>query len=146
MSTIEMIDRIPGLRAILDKCQEEVVKLTGVDVSVYFRLKFHRLTTNELANIICEVCDVKWDELVGKSRKTHYVVARHLFCYFSFFYQKQKLRRIAEVLDIDHTSVIHARDKVVTLLSVNDELYCIPAAEIKQLIDKLLITKSESGK
>lgn len=132
------IDKVPGLRAILNKCQEDIEQLTKLPVTVYYRIKFHHLSSPDLIRIICEVCDVSWEQIKSNFRKSHYVIARQLYCWFAFQVQKKKLCTIAEKIGRDHTSVIHSRDKVQNMIETNDELYMEPFQEIQRRIDEIM--------
>lgn len=145
ITTIGEIDKVPGLRQILDQCQKDIMELTGIPVTVSYKLKFHHLSTSSLIQIICEVCEVSWVNVMSKNRKISLVVARHLFIYFSLLYQKKTLTTIADFLQYkDHTTVIHARDKVQNMIDSHDDLYMPLIIEIKTRIDNLLIPKNEA--
>ncbi len=134
------IDRVPGLQEILDECKNKIENLTGEKVSIHYTIKFHHLATSDLARFICEICEVSWEKVASDSRKAQYIIARHLYCYFARTVQKKTLKHIAEVLGgRDHTTIIHAVDKVKTMIEINDELYIHPYNEIQKLITQTLI-------
>lgn len=132
------IDKIPGLKALLDKCQDDVTALTGVPVTVFYRIKFHHLSTSDLMRIVCDVCEVSWAMILCDSRKSHYVIARHLYCWFAFNVQKKNLTVIGRILGKDHTTVLYARNKVDDMKAINDELYMVPFLEIERRIDEIM--------
>ncbi|MGQ0740183.1 MAG: helix-turn-helix domain-containing protein [Bacteroidota bacterium] len=133
------IDRVPGLREILSKCQQDIEQLTNIPVTVFYRIKFHHLSTSDLTRIICEVCEVSWQHILSDSRKSHYVIARQIYCYLAYTIQKKSLALIGKILGRDHSTVIAARDKVITMKDVGDELYMIPLLEIERRIDEIMI-------
>jgi chromosomal replication initiation ATPase DnaA len=139
MSQIPDIDKIPGLKDVLIKCRKEIEVLMGKEVTVFFKIKVRHLTTNDLARIICEVCEVKWEQVISESRKAPLVMARHFFIFFSLRYQKKTQDQIAVVINRDdHSTVIHARDKIQNMLDTNDELYMPYYTEIDKRINEIL--------
>lgn len=133
------IDKIPGLKDILRRCQSDIEQLTNVPVTVFYRIKFHHLSTPDLIRIICSVCEVTWEQIRSESRKSHFVIARHLYCYFACTVQKKPLNAIGKILGKDHSTVIHARDKVTNMKQVGDDLYMVPLQEIENRIEELMI-------
>lgn len=133
------IDKIPGLRQLLNKCQDDITELTGVPVTVFYRIKFHHLSTEALIRIICQVCEVTWAQITSDVRKSHYVIARHLYCWFAVNVQKKNLAAVGKILGRDHTTIIHARNKVDIMKANNDELYMVPFTEINRRIDEMMI-------
>lgn len=146
MNQIQMIDKIPGLRGLLDKCEDDVKALTGQNVRVYFKIVPTGLTVSELSSVICEVCEVHWWDIVSESKKASFVVARHLFCYFAYYHLEIKLNRIAEILKRDHTTVMYANNKVKNMIETNDELYIFPAKEIENRLNRIMRFKPISEK
>lgn len=133
------IDKVPGLREILKKCQQDIEKLTNVEVTVFYRIKFHHLSTADLTRIICNVCEVTWQQVLSDSRKSHIVIARQLYCHLAITVQKKNLVAISRILNRDHTTIMHARDKVITMIEMQDELYMVPLLEIERQIEDIII-------
>jgi chromosomal replication initiation ATPase DnaA len=130
---------IPGIRDVLVKCRQGIESILGKEVTVFFKIKVRHLSTNDLARIICEVCEVKWEQVISDSRKAPIVMARHLFIYFSLRYQKKTQDQIAVVINRDdHSTVIHARDKIQNMVDTNDELYMPYFTEIDKRINEIL--------
>ena len=133
------IEKIAGLKEILEKCRVDIEQLISVPVSVNYRIKFHHLPTSELIKIICDTCEVKWHEVQGESRKSHIIIARQLYCYFATQIQKKSLVTVGGMINRDHTTVIHNRDKIITMKANGDELYMIAFNEIERRIDELIV-------
>lgn len=132
-------EKWPGLKDILDKCIYECETLIGKKVSVKFSLKFHHLTTEQLATIICDVCEVKWEQVISESRKASIILARHLFCYFAFTVQKKTLWEIAHIIHrTDHSTIVHARDKVKKMIETNDEMYMPAFQAVEDRINEIV--------
>lgn len=113
----------PAIKAALDECQEKVQALIGVPVSISYKLKFHYLSTELLASIVCEVCEVSWNEIKGDRRTLAIVVGRQIYCYLAHTLQNKTLHQIATIINRDHTSVLHAKEKIKAMIENNDELY-----------------------
>ncbi len=135
---ITEIQKIPGVQEILDKCHAEIQALTGYKVTLNFSLKFHYLSTRVLAGIITDVCEVSWEQVTGSSRKGVLVIARHLYCYFAKEVQKKKYIQIGQILERDHTTVMHSVNHVKNMVEVSDELYMTYFSEIEKRINKYL--------
>lgn len=130
-----LIDKLPGVRAILDKCQDDVQAMVGIPVKVYFNLKFKLLPTEELLRIVMEVCDVTHSKMVSPRRQFQYVLARQLFSYFARTVQGKTLESIGKVLQQDHSSVIKSISKVKDMIDTKNEMYVPAFNEISERIE-----------
>jgi chromosomal replication initiation ATPase DnaA len=140
MKSVDKINKIPGLKEILDDCKCRVEALTGEKVTIHYSLRFHLLTTPQLQSIICSVCEVDWQQIISESRKAPIIIARHLYCYYAFTMQRKTLWQIAMILQrTDHSTIIHARDKVIRMIETKDDLYGPIINEIEQKISEVII-------
>lgn len=73
---------------------------------------------NEL-QIISSVTGIPIPEILGKSRKSEIVEARHLLCYS--LRKRHTTSEVGRMVNIDHSSVVHAVKKIKDLLSINDK-------------------------
>lgn len=131
------VNDYPGLQDVLDDCTKKVESIIGVPVTVGFKLKFHFFSMESLATIICDVCEVSWSKVMSTTRKADIVIARQLFCYISYNYQKKSLNTIARYLNKDHTTVIHSNDRVRAMIETSDEIYMPLYNECLKRIDAL---------
>jgi len=76
------------------------------------RARYHKLTLKkeEILEIISEECGVNVNDVMKKIRRTELVKVRHIYSailrkYYGFSYPK-----IAEIMDKDHTTIIHSVD------------------------------------
>jgi chromosomal replication initiation ATPase DnaA len=137
---MKTIQDFPGLQEALDECQTKVQDIIGKPVTVSFKLKIHTLTTERLANIICEVCEVPWHLLKSESRKGNIVIARHMFCFFAATVQRKTLWSIAQVLHrTDHTTIVHARNKIKDMIETKDGTYYPIYLAIEEKINELIL-------
>ncbi len=128
------IDKIPGLQEVLDECAEKVSKQVNFPVKMYFRMQFEYIPTKELLRIVMEATEVSNDNFFSPSRKIHHVMARQLFCYFAYYRQKKTTVQIANILNCDHSTVIHNRDKILKMMQSEDEFYMAPMIDIERRI------------
>lgn len=136
---MKTITDFPEVQKLLDECQAKVQEIIGMPVTISYHLKFHHVTTDLLAAIICDICEVEWNQIAGDSRKMHIKIARQLFTFFSYTVQKKTLSQIAIMLKQDHTSVIHNRDRIKAMIDTNDELYMPLYFAIEKRINEILI-------
>lgn len=131
-------ENIPGVTETLEQCKERIEGIIGQKVNVYYEMDYGFLKSTEMALIVCEVCNVSWEQLASKSRRRQIVMARHFYCYFSYTTQSRTLQSIANTLGIDHSTVIHARKSIEDMIDSNDSLYMPHYLDIKRMIhDKM---------
>lgn len=137
---MKTIKDFPEVQAALDECQAKVQDLLGKPVTVSFKLKIHTLTTERLAEIICDVCEVPWHMLISESRNGQLVMARHMYCYFAATLQKKTLWDIAKILKRrDHTTIVHARDKIKDMIETKDGTYFPIYLAIEERINEFIL-------
>lgn len=132
------VQEIPGLKDILDDCEEKVSALIGKPVKIHFSMRILQVTTKELIEAICDVCEVPWERVLSGTRKADVVIARQFFCYFSVSYQKKTLKSIATIINRDHTTVIHSNTHISDMIDSNDILYMPLFMEIDKRLQGLL--------
>jgi chromosomal replication initiator protein len=82
-----------------------------------------KINPRHLISICAKHFDVKTGDLVGKSRKKELVNARHITAYLLLTQAQLPLEEVGRLLGgRDHTSIMHARDKIHTDLSTNPQL------------------------
>lgn len=93
-----------------------------------------QLSPRHLISVCAKYFQVKTGDLCGKSRKKELVQARHITAYLLLTQTKLPLKDVGQILGgRDHTSIIHARDKIHTSLSTNPQTKTI----INQIISSL---------
>jgi chromosomal replication initiator protein len=135
-----MADSITSnIRDIEGRLQEIIVqslsqKITEIDLQFiqnYFNPQNSTLSFSNKNNInprhLISVCakhfGVKTGDLCGSSRKKELVSARHLTAYLLLTEINLPLEEVGKLLGgRDHTSIMHARDKIHTDLSTNPQL------------------------
>jgi chromosomal replication initiator protein len=82
----------------------------------------NKLTSRHIVSVCAKFFNVKTNELCGKSRKKEIVFARHITAYLLLNEIKLPLKEVGNILGgRDHTSIMHARDKVHTDFSTNPQ-------------------------
>jgi len=81
------------------------------------------ITPRHIISVCAKHFNLKTSELCGNSRRKDLVTARHLTAYLLLNEINLPLKEVGHLLGgRDHTSIMHARDKVVSDLSTNPQL------------------------
>ena len=87
------------------------------------------VTEDKIVEAICNKFNIKRDDLFGKKRNKEIVEPRQYCMYLMWRKLNIPISNIGDRFNRDHTTVIHARDKVIELMRENPE--------IKKMIDEL---------
>jgi chromosomal replication initiation ATPase DnaA len=80
---------------------------------------------NDLKRILVLVCDaveISIDEVQSKCRKPKLANARQVYCYIAKANTTHSLKKIGELINVDHSTVIYYIKKIEEMISVNDKL------------------------
>ena len=94
------------------------------------------ITIDQIVKAACEYFGVKREDLIGKKKNKEIVVPRQICIYLicDILGQSMPLASIGEYFGgRDHTTVMHARDKISEEIKVND----VTAAQVKDIRDKI---------
>ncbi|MCL4384533.1 chromosomal replication initiator protein DnaA [Patescibacteria group bacterium] len=92
-------------------------------VSPAYTLSNNNLTPRHIISVCAKHFNIKTGELCGNSRKKELVTARHITAYLLLNEINLPLEEVGRLLGgRDHTSIMHARDKISTTLSTNPQL------------------------
>lgn len=87
-----------------------------------YNLQTTKLTPRHIISICAKHFNVKTSDLTGKSRKKELVIARHITAYLLLNEINLPLEEVGHLLGgRDHTSIMHARDKVTQDFSTNPQ-------------------------
>ena len=82
-----------------------------------------KLNARHLLSVCAKHFNLKTGDLCGSSRKKELVTARHITAYLLLTEIKLPLKEVGDLLGgRDHTSIMHARDKVTTDLTTSPQL------------------------
>ena len=87
------------------------------------------VTEEKIIEAICNKFNIKRDDLFGKKRNKELVEPRQICIYLMWKKLDIPLSAISKIFNRDHTTAIHARDKVIELMKENED--------IKKIIDEL---------
>ena len=93
------------------------------------------MTTTNIINIVCNFYDISKNDLLGKKRNKELVEPRQICMYLMTELLSIPLMTIGQAMGgRDHTTVIHARDKVAELIQTNSRI----ATEVNDLKNLIL--------
>lgn len=127
----------PQVRELLATWQAQLRQLTGNDTLLLtaFNPPEQTVDFGRIAEVVCEATGIPLDWVRGKSRKRETVLTRHLIAYYACQYSDMTLKEIGQSLGgKDHTTVLHARERVLDLLETGDKIACTVVTKINQRI------------
>ena len=80
------------------------------------------LTAERIIDCVCKYFSVKKEDLLGKKKNKEIVEPRQICMYTICSLLDMPLLSIGQLFDRDHTTVIHARDKVTSLIEENQRI------------------------
>lgn len=111
------------LKQLLNEFEMRVGNLVGRKITVIVHNplapseeNFYMITT-----AVCGVYNVSVDDVFKKTRIRHVSDARHLSMFIIRQRSKATLKEVGDFFNRDHTSIIHACDKIQDLIHIKDE-------------------------
>jgi chromosomal replication initiation ATPase DnaA len=96
-------------------------------------------TLNDIILVVSEKTRIPISLIIGRSRKKEIVEARHLYAYFAWNTTNYVLRSIANSGGLsNHTSVLHAKDKINDILSYDKILQNMVGIISETLTDRFV--------
>ena len=93
------------------------------------------LTAERIVDCVCKYYNVKKEDLLGKKKNKEIVEPRQICMYVICTMLEMSLLSIGQLFGRDHTTVIHARDKVTTMIEENQRAK-IAVNDIKAMATK----------
>jgi len=91
--------------------------------STIYDLRSTKLNPKHIISVCAKNFNIKTSDLCGKSRKKEFVEARHITAYLLLTEGNLPLEEVGHLLGgRDHTSIMHARDKIHTSFSTNPQI------------------------
>jgi chromosomal replication initiator protein len=82
-----------------------------------------KVSPRHIISVCAKHFDIKTSDLCGNSRKKELVTARHITAYLLLTETHLPLAEVGHLLGgRDHTSIMHARDKIAAEFSTNPQL------------------------
>ena len=111
-----------NIEVVMEHAKQLVENLTGTEItSMKYKVKYNPENIDRLKSAICKAYKIPVDELMRKGRYQEIVRPRQMFYYFSSIRYGMRLIDAAGVFGHDHTTAIHSRDKVKSLISIKDQ-------------------------
>lgn len=83
----------------------------------------NKISPRHVISVCAKFFNIKTSDLCGNSRKKEFVTARHITAYLLLTEVKIPLQDVGQLLGgRDHTSIMHARDKIAADFSTNPQL------------------------
>lgn len=98
-----------------------------------------QITIEDIKEVVAEEYGITTNELTSKQRKEKYVFPRHIAIYLAHELTNMSWIDIGKAFDKDHSTTIHASEKIKTMIS-NDPFF---AEAINKIINKI---KTKKGK
>ena len=93
------------------------------------------LTADRIIDCVCKYFSIKRDDLLGKKKTKEIAEPRQICMYIICSLLDLPLLSIGRLFDRDHTTVIHARDKISQLMEENQRIK-IAVSDIKAMATK----------
>lgn len=78
------------------------------------------MTPETILSICSDVLNIPEAEIKRKSRKAEVVIARHIYCYIAYYKTKTTSKKVGNVINRNHATVLHALKKICDFLDIND--------------------------
>jgi chromosomal replication initiator protein len=108
-----------------------IPKTTNRDRSRLFRV----FDPDIVVNSTCDYFNIELVKLQNKSRQRKVVFPRQVIMYFLTEYTDMTYREIGLIFNRDHTTVIHSKDEIKNLMTVDDKVRCLVEGAKKNIID-----------
>jgi len=73
---------------------------------------------NTVLHMVCTYYGVEPNEIKGKSRKRHLVIARQTYCHLARVYTRSTLKQIGSIINRDHATVIYGNSQTKILSTI----------------------------
>lgn len=80
------------------------------------------ISQDKILDAVCSKFGLKRDELIGRKRNKEFVEPRQICIYLMWKKLNIPLTAISKIFNRDHTTAIHARDKIIELIKTDDDM------------------------
>ena len=101
---------------------------------------FYSAKSDELVEIVAEVCGVSPENIMSRSRHTEYAHARFLI-FRTLRRMGYSYNQIAQKFNKNHATIIHGCNTIETLLSINDSSTKYKVEELEKRLEKVQLIK-----
>lgn len=116
-----------SLSQIIAKAQSQKTQITLEFVKEFFGIKRasrqRKVHYRRIISVVAKTFNIKTSELCGKTRKKQIALARHIAAYLLRKELQMPLKRVGELLGgRDHTTIMHAEEKIERAFSTNQQI------------------------
>jgi chromosomal replication initiation ATPase DnaA len=116
------VELLPAINHIISSTESQLERIIGIPVRLRMRLLNDEINETFIQSLVCEQFEVSWPELLSESRKAHLVAARGVYWWLCRKYTGATLTKLASEFHRDHTTVLHATQKVNDLIDSKDNV------------------------
>lgn len=136
---MKTVTDIPGLKDVFSECRRKAEDIIGKPLSIKIMIQVHQVSASDLKTIVCNACQVAWDEVLSGSQVARILIARQLFCYLAYEKLEKTLVQIAAVVGYeDHSGVKRAVEKVKDMIDVGDDAYMPKLAVAERKLSEMM--------
>lgn len=73
---------------------------------------------NTVLYMVCTYYGLEPDDVKGKSRERHLVIARQVYCHLARKYTRSTFKQIGSIINRDHATVIHSNNLTKVLSTI----------------------------
>jgi len=115
------------LSQLIARAQSNDQEIDLVLVKEFFGIRSQKsakkISYRKILSVVSRTFKVKTSDICGKSRKKELTLARHIAAYLLRKELELPLQKIGEILGgRDHTTIMHAQDKVERIFSTNQQI------------------------
>ena len=129
LSKIYFYASMHGVPVATREIMEEVLLTMGEEE----KKKASNLAPDKIVDAVCKYFDIPRDDLVGRKRNKEIVEPRQICIYLMWSLLTIPLSAIGQVFNRDHTTIIHARDKILEQVKANAPVKKVVNEIIKQI-------------
>lgn len=125
----------PEVKKLITEWQEELRRLTESNavLLVTFDPGDRFSGFNQIVDVVCEATGVPFARVLKRDRQKDITLTRHLIAYYSVVNLGLTTSTVAKALKLaNHTTVMHAKNRIIDLLDINDPLACNAVYRINQ--------------
>jgi chromosomal replication initiation ATPase DnaA len=115
------VDKIPYVDQFIKAAQNELSDYLGAQIVITYSID-SLVNTQFIKQQVMQVYDISWDEMLSPARQRNRVNARQVFFWLMRKYTRTTLHDIGQLLNRDHTTVLHGISNIENLLFVKDDV------------------------
>jgi chromosomal replication initiation ATPase DnaA len=110
---------MPAINRIIEDATSKIESLLGRRARVKLHIRDQGVTEEEIQQAVCDAFDVRWRDIISRSRKEGMKDARHVYWFLMIKYLGATTVYLANQCGRDHSTIIHARDRIRVMIQEN---------------------------